>query len=60
MDKAFFMKLALGQLRHLLSAFAAVFVSKGYLEASMADAAVGIVVYAGAAVWSGFEKREKK
>ena len=50
----------LGQIRHLLTAGAAVLVGKGYLEASMAEAAVGIVMYAAGTGWSAWEKRGDK
>jgi hypothetical protein len=47
----------LGQLRHALTAAAAILVSKGYLEASMAEAAVGIAIYAIGAGWSAYDKK---
>lgn len=51
--------IVMGQVRHLLTAGATVLVSKGWLEASMVDAAVGIAVYAIAAGWSAYEKKER-
>ena len=50
--------IVLGQIRHLLTACATVLVTKGYLEASMVEAAVGIAVYAIGAGWSAVEKRK--
>lgn len=48
----------LGQLRHLLTAGATWLVTVGYLDASMVDSLVGIVVYIIVAGWSAFEKKE--
>jgi hypothetical protein len=47
----------IGQLRHLLTAGAAVLVAKGYLEASMVEAVVGAATYAIGAGWSAYEKK---
>ena len=50
-------QIIIGQLRHLLTAGATMLVAKGYLETSMVESAVGIIVYAIGAGWSAYEKK---
>lgn len=50
-------KIVFGQLRHLLTVASGVLVTKGYLDASMAEAFVGIATGFVGAGWSAVEKR---
>lgn len=47
----------LGQARHLLTAAATYLVTTGYLEATNVETFVGIVMYAGVALWSAVAKK---
>ena len=47
-----------GQVRHALTGVGAAFVAFGYMEQSMVEPFVGIVMYAGMAGWSAWEKRD--
>lgn len=54
-----FKQIALGQLRHLLTAGAGVMVTSGYLAAEHEQAAIGIVMGLAGALWSFIDKKAR-
>lgn len=50
-------RVVFGQLRHLLTVGAGVLVSKGYLDASMVESFVGILLGLAGAGWSAVDKK---
>lgn len=53
----FVYNLLMGQLRHLLTIVAGALVAKGYLDAAMVEAFVGIALGIIGAGWSAIEKK---
>lgn len=54
---SFIYNLLMGQLRHLLTVAAGILVTKGYLDAGMAEAFVGILLGIIGAGWSALDKK---
>lgn len=54
---SFIYNLLMGQLRHLLTVAAGILVTKGYLDAGMVEAFVGILLGIIGAGWSAIDKK---